>query len=103
MKLIEFKEQTTVFAKDQKQYNPLPCHKFESNTLEGIHEGRIACVWKLTFIERIKVLFTGKIWHQILTFNNPLQPQLLTVEKPDMTKSLSIHRVMKIPYGAPKS
>jgi hypothetical protein len=32
------------------------------------------------------VLFSGLIWHQILTFNGPLQPQLLTVEKPDFTK-----------------
>lgn len=28
MKLIEFPEQTTVIAKDQPQYNPLPAHQF---------------------------------------------------------------------------
>lgn len=78
MKIAEFAEQTVVIAKDQPQYIPLPAHRF------GDEEGRIACCWKLTFWERIRVLFSGKIWHQILTFNGPLQPQLLTVEKPAM-------------------
>lgn len=78
MKLIEFPEQTVVIAKDQPEYKPLPAHRFNDD------EGRIACCWQLTFWERIRVLFSGKIWHQILTFNGPLQPQLLTVEKPEM-------------------
>lgn len=78
MNLIEFPEVTTVIAKDQPQYNPLPAHRFQDA------EGRIACCWKLTWPERLKLLWRGVIWHQILTFNQPLQPQLLTVEKPDM-------------------
>jgi len=28
MKLIEFKEQTVVIAKDQPEYMPLPAHQF---------------------------------------------------------------------------
>jgi hypothetical protein len=32
--------------------------------------------------ERLKVLLTGKVWQQVLTFNKPLQPQLMAVEKP---------------------
>jgi hypothetical protein len=79
MKLIEFKEQTVVIAKDQPEYEPLPAHVFE-----GESTGRIACCWKLTWWERIKLLFTGRVWHQVLTFGRSLQPQLLTVEKPDM-------------------
>ena len=80
MKLIEFPEQTVVIAKDQPEYLPLPAHVFKDNP----HEGRIACCWKLTVRERIKVLFIGIIWHEILTFRQPLQPQLLTVDKPEM-------------------
>ena len=80
MNLIEFPEQTVVIAKDQPEYKPLPAHQF------GDESGTIACCWKLGFLERIRVLLTGKIWHQILTFNGPLQPQLLTVEKPAMEK-----------------
>lgn len=78
MRVIEFPEQTVVIAKDQPEYRPLPAHIF------GDEQGTIACCWQLTLWERIRVLFTGKIWHQVLTFNQRLQPQLLTVEKPAM-------------------
>jgi hypothetical protein len=72
MRLIQFKEQTTIIAKDQPQYMPMPVWR-----LSGDIQGRIICCWKLTFWERIWLLFTGKIWHHILTFNDPVQPQLL--------------------------
>jgi len=81
MKLIEFPEQTVVIAKNQPEYRPLPAHQFRDEN------GTIACCWQLTILERIRVLFTGKIWHQILTFNGPLQPQLLTVDKPAMNSN----------------
>lgn len=79
MKLIEFPEQTIIIAKDQPEYQPLPAHRFPDDPY-----GRIACCWQLTWWERIKLLWTGCIWHQIYTFNKSLQPVLLTVEKPDM-------------------
>lgn len=78
MKPIEFPEQTVVIAKDQPEYDSLPVHQY------GDECGMIACCWRLGFWERVQVLFTGQIWHQILTFNQPLQPQLLLVEKPFM-------------------
>ena len=78
MKLIEFPEQTTVYAKDQPQYLPLPCHKQE--------DGVIYCCWSVSFRERLKILLTGKVWHSIMTFNKPLQPQLLMTEKPNFPK-----------------
>ena len=76
MDIIEFPEQTVVFAKDQPQYRQLPAH-VDSH-------GRITCCWRLTWRERLKLLITGRIWHQVLTFHQPLQPQLLLIEKPDM-------------------
>lgn len=78
MKLIEFKEQTVVFAKDQPEYLPLPAYQYLDQ------EGTILFCWKMSFIERVKVLFTGKLWHQVLTFNQPLQPQLLLTDKPNL-------------------
>jgi hypothetical protein len=84
MKLIEFPEQTVVIAKDQPEYYGMPAHCFRANP----EEGRIACCWRLSWWERLTLLATGRIWHQILTFNHPLQPQLLTVEKPDMPMPL---------------
>ena len=79
MKLIEFPEQTVVIAKSQPPYIPLPAHRYADDT-----NGRIVCCWKLSLGERLKLLFTGKIWHHVLTFNKPLQPQLLSIKKPDI-------------------
>lgn len=79
MTLIEFPEQTVVIANDQPEYMPLPAHVFANDP-----EGRIACCWKLTWRERLAVLWRGVLWHEVLTFRQPLQPQLLSVEKPEM-------------------
>jgi hypothetical protein len=80
MELIEFPEQTIVFAKDQPQYRPLPAHRFA-----GDPTGRIAFCWSLSWRERWLVLLRGRIWHEVLTFNESLQPQLLRTDKPEMT------------------
>lgn len=78
MKIVKFPEHNIIFAENQPEYLPLPAHRF------GDKEGRIVCCWKLSFLERLNILFKGKIWHEILTFNQSLQPQLLTLEKPAM-------------------
>jgi hypothetical protein len=77
MKLIEFPGQNVVFAKDQPEYQPLPAFKMPDDPT-----GRMACCWKADWKDRIRILITGKIWHEILTFNEPLQPQLLWSDKP---------------------
>lgn len=81
MKIVEFPEQTVVIAKDQPEYLPLPAYRF-ANDLQG----RIVCCWRLSIWDRVKLLWTGRIWHQVLTFNHALQPQLLSVGKPKMPK-----------------
>jgi hypothetical protein len=77
MELIEFPEQTQIIAKDQPPYRALPCHRFTDDP-----SGRIAFCWSLSWRERLAVLFRGVLWHEVLTFERPLQPQLLTVTKP---------------------
>ena len=67
MKPIEFPQQTHVLAKNQPQYLPLPVY-IES-------DGTVVSCWKLTMRERIRLLFTGRLWLQQMTFNEPLQPQ----------------------------
>jgi len=74
MKPTDFSESNIVFAKDQPQYLPLPA----DITDDGI---AITC-WTLTWRERLIILFTGRIWLKQMTFNKPLQPQLLSVECP---------------------
>ncbi len=66
MKPIKFKKQNTVYAETQPEYISLPAYK-ES-------DGCVTCCWKLTIRERFKMLFTGKPWVSLLTFNRPLQP-----------------------------
>lgn len=81
MELIEFPEQNTVIAKDQPEYAPMPARRIENSPT-----GELICCWQLTPEEIEKVRETGVIWHSIYTFANPLQPQLLSVDKPDMVK-----------------
>lgn len=78
MKPIEFKEQNVVFAKDQKEYQPLPALKFE--------DGEVLTCWKLSWKELLRVVFTRKIWVAQLSFNQPLQPQFITTDKYDVIK-----------------
>jgi len=79
MDLIEFPEQTVVIAKNQPEYLPLPAHRFANDP-----QGRIAFCWRMTWRERLRVLWTGILWHEVLTFDRPLQPQRLSTDKPDM-------------------
>lgn len=66
MSPIKFKECNCIYAKDQPEYLPLPVLKTE--------DGQVTSCWKLSFIEKLKVLLTGKIFVTQLTFNQPLQP-----------------------------
>lgn len=84
MKIIEFPEQTTVYAENQQEYLNLPAHQFNDS------EAKVAICWKATFSERLKILFTGVIWQQILTFDKPLQPLKLEAKKPIMVSTTEI-------------
>lgn len=67
------------FAKNQPEYLPLPAIK--------VDDGTVITRWKLTWKERIKVLFFGNLFLQQLTFNSPLQPQLPSVDEPKLILS----------------
>lgn len=90
MELIEFEGQTLVIAKDQPQYRPMPAH-----VDAGSVEKRVTCCWQLTPWERIRLLFTGRIWHQVLTFGTPIQPQLLLLDKPKLRTPIEQLRNME--------
>jgi hypothetical protein len=78
MKPIKFKEQNIIFAENQPEYQQLPA--FKNNTTQG----EVISCWKLTIYERIKLLITGKLYVELLTFNKPLTPSYLTVNKSDL-------------------
>lgn len=74
----DFKESNVVFGKEQKEYLSLPA--FINNSKEG---EAVIC-WKLSFWERIKLLFSKRIWMMICTFNKPIMPMYMSVNKNDM-------------------
>jgi hypothetical protein len=78
MKPVKFKEVNVTYAENQPEYQPLPGFKNASP------EGEFVFCMGMTLRERIKVLFTGKIWVTLLTFNNPLTPSFHSVDKKDV-------------------
>lgn len=76
MKPIKFKEQNITFAENQPEYQPLPAFKDR--------DGVVISCWQMSFKERMKVLFTGKIWLLLMSFNKPLTPSLIVVNKKEV-------------------
>jgi len=76
MKPIKFKESNSVFAENKDEYKSLPAFVDK--------DGIVVTCYKLSFIDIVKVIFTGKIWLGVMTFKKPLQPQLLSVNKEDI-------------------
>lgn len=74
MKPIDFKGRNVVLGEKQPEYIALPAHKSP--------DGAVLTCWKLSWRERLKLLFTGRVWSHQLTFNMPLQPQLVQVDNP---------------------
>lgn len=75
MKPVKFKEHTVVYAENQPEYQPLPCIRLKEN-------GQVTSCWRLSWRERLRVLFTGRIWCSELMFNNPyLTPIFLSTVK----------------------
>jgi hypothetical protein len=64
-----------VYAKDQPEYQPLPCIRAT--------DGAILTRWSLNEQERRQVAEQGYVYLTVMTFNQPLQPLLMTVDPPD--------------------
>jgi hypothetical protein len=79
MKPIEFPQQNKVLAENQPEYIPLPVFMDGTET--------VSC-WRLTLRERLRLLFTGKLWLRQMNFGQPLQPQLPAVVFPFGTVEL---------------
>lgn len=72
MRPIEFPEANAMFA-EESEYLPLPAWTDES---EVVH------CWRGTWRDRLRFLFTGKMWVHVLTFGKPLQPSSLRTDRP---------------------
>ena len=71
-----FKE--VVCAKDQPQYLPLPSIVIDTE------EGTVLTRWRLSFWERLIILWHGDLYHSQLAFHRPLQPIRMEVRPPDI-------------------
>jgi hypothetical protein len=64
------------YAKDQPQYLQLPVYK------DPCDEGYVTSCWRLSLWERLKMLFTGRMWITVMTFGDALQPIRPAVDDP---------------------
>lgn len=74
MRPLQFPEVNIVFGENQPEYLPLPAYKNP--------EGRVITCWSLSWGELLQLLFTGRIWIHVLTFNKAIQPILPSTEYP---------------------
>jgi hypothetical protein len=65
-----------IYAKDQPEYIPLPAHRVADS------RGTVVTRWRVSFAERLRILFYGDIWLTLLTFHQPLQPVMLDARCP---------------------
>ena len=75
---VEFKHQTVVFAKDQPEYQSLPALVIDTPS------GEVISCWRLTFKERLKVLVFGRVWMSLMSFNKPLTPSYLAINRKEV-------------------
>lgn len=75
---IKFPESNVIFAANQPEYQPLPAWKNEGGM------GEVVSCWKLSFKERITILFTGKLWVSLCAFGKPLTPSYFSTKKTDV-------------------
>lgn len=76
MRPCKFEGANVMYGANQPEYVQLP-----AEYLGGQH-GQINTCWELSGEEVERIRLTGQIWLSVLTFGQPLQPVLLSVERP---------------------
>lgn len=74
---VKFKQQNVIYAENQPEYLPLPAHKDIKDS-----NGTVTSCWRFSILERIQILFMGKIYWQQLTFDSTLQPHRPSIKNP---------------------
>lgn len=77
MQPLNFDGANIVFGANQPEYQPL-----HAEFVGKPETGQINTCWELSPDELKQIQETGKIWVSILTFGQPLQPVLVSVDKP---------------------
>lgn len=74
MKATDFDGSNVVLGEAQSEYLDLAAYRS--------HDGEVTSCWKPSLKERFEILFGGRIWLRVLTFNDPLQPQMMFSKNP---------------------
>ena len=69
-----FPEANVVFGEGQPEYQPLPA-------VVGLFNGEVITCWRPSLWERVKLLWTGRVWVHQLTFGGRLQPLIVSAHK----------------------
>lgn len=78
MTSVDFKDSNVKFAEEQDNYITLPALR-----LNDQNDTIITC-WRLSWHERIKCLFTGRIWMSEMNFNRALTPRYFSLNRKDV-------------------
>jgi hypothetical protein len=78
MQPVKFTEMNCTLAEDQPEYRPLPAYQDNLVTVSR---------WQLGILERLRMLFTGRLWLMQMNFGDPLQPQLPSLRSPFATEA----------------
>ena len=81
MKPIDFPERTHLIAEHQDEYVTLPA------LIDDGPRGEVVFCMSLSWKERLKILFTGKLWCSLLCFGKPVTPSFFTVHKHELIVS----------------
>jgi hypothetical protein len=79
MKPLNFDGANVVYGANQPEYQPLPAERVGKP-----ETGQINTCWEFSPDELKRVQETGVIFVSLLTFGQPLQPVLVSVDKPDV-------------------
>lgn len=82
MEPIKFDGANVIYGANQPECIPLPAFRKEN--------GEIWTCWKLSPEDLKQIQETGVIWLSMLTFNQPLQPVLLSPDFPYKTEPVEI-------------
>jgi hypothetical protein len=75
MKPAMFKEANIIFSDKEKKSLPMPTFR--------INKTIVAC-WKMNLIERIRVLFKGRMWVCLVNGDGEFPGSLLTTQKSEL-------------------
>jgi len=83
MKAKQFKEANVVFAKEDPVYGPIPAYM----DMSPAGSKDVVLCYGLSFMERLLVLVTGKVWVTFTTYDGNLNPIWLTTVKKQLLTS----------------